>query len=97
MRDRTFWHSDPEALLADAARALEAKQLLARRIGRDWTYVDANLGEVLLSAVREIPDAACRRRQDDRRLVDWVGRLVAEIPDDDPYRDQVLRRLRQVI
>jgi hypothetical protein len=97
MRDRTFWHSDPEALLADAARALEAKQQLARHLGWDWTYVDANLGEVLLSAVRDVPDAERRRRREDRRVIDWVGRLVAEIPEDDPYRDQVLRRLRQVI
>lgn len=97
MRDRTFWHSDPEALLADAARALDAKRQLARHIDRDWSYVDTHLGEVLLAAVREVPDAAQRRRRDDRRMIDWVGRLVAEILEDDPYRDQVLRRLRQVI
>ena len=97
MRDRTFWHSDPEALLADAARALDAKRQLARHIDRDWSYVVTHLGEVLLKAVRDVPDAPQRRRRDDRRLLDWVGRLVAEIPEDDPYRDQVLRRLRQVI
>lgn len=97
MRDRTFWHSDPEALLADAAQALEAKEQLGLWIGREWTYVDAHLGEVLLCAVRNIPDPAVRRRRDDRRLVGWVGRLVAELPEDDPYREQVLRRLRQVI
>lgn len=97
MRDRAFWHSDPEALLADAAQALDAKRHLARRIDRDWSYVDAHLGEVLLHAVRDVPDRSTRRRRDDRRLLDWVGRLVAEIPEDDPYRDQVLRRLRQII
>lgn len=97
MRDRTFWHSDPDALLADAAQALDAKEQLARWIGRDWAYVDAHLGEVLLGAVRQIPDAAVRRRREDRRLVGWVGRLVAELPEEDPYRAQVLRRLRQVI
>jgi len=97
MRDRTFWYSDPDALLAGAAQALEAKRQLARRIDRDWAYVDANLGEVLYHAVRDIPDRSLRRRREDRRLVDWVGRLVAELSDDDPYREQVLRRLQQVI
>lgn len=97
MRDRTFWYSSPEALLAGAAQALEAKRQLGRRIDRDWSYVDANLGEVLLQAVRAVPDRPVRRRREDRRLVDWIGRLVAELSDDDPYRDQVLRRLRQVV
>lgn len=97
MRDRTFWYSDPEALLAGAAQALDAKRQLGRRIDRDWLYVDANLGEVLLHAVRDVPDRPVRRRREDRRLMDWIGRLVAELADDDPYREQVLRRLRQVI
>lgn len=97
MRDRAFWHSDPEAFLADAAQALDAKRQLARRIGRDWSYVDANLGEVLLAAVRDIPEPPVRRRREDRRLVDWVGRLVAELGEEDPYREQVLRRFRQVL
>lgn len=97
MRDRTFWYSDPDALLAGAAQALEAKRQLARRIDRDWTYVDANLGEVLFHAVRDIPDRSLRRRREDRRLLDWIGRLVAELAEDDPYREQVLRRLQQVI
>lgn len=97
MHDRTFWHSDLDALLADAARAIDAKRQIGRFVGCDWDYVDRNLGEVLLRVVRIIPDQAARRRRDDRRLLDWVGRLVAEIPVDDPYRDQVLRRLRQVL
>lgn len=97
MRDRRFWHSDANALLADAARALEAKRQLAVRIERDWHYVDEHLGEVLLEVVRKIPDRDARRRREDRRVVDWVGRLVAEIPEENPYRDQVLRRLRQIL
>lgn len=97
MRDRRFWHSDPNALLADAARSLDAKQQLAIQIERDWRYVDRHLGEVLLEIVREIPDREARRRREDRRLIDWVGRLVAEIPEEDPYREQVLRRLRQIV
>lgn len=97
MGDRTFWHSDLDALLADAARALDAKRQLGRRIDRSWAYVDDNLGKVLHEAVRDIPERDRRRRRDDRRLVNWVGRLVAELPPDDPHREQVLRRLRQVL
>lgn len=84
-------------MLADAARSLDAKHQLAIQIERDWRYVDRHLGEVLLEIVREIPDRQARRRREDRRLVDWVGRLVAEIPEEDPYREQVLRRLRQIL
>ena len=97
MRERVFWCSDPDALLAGAAQALEAKQQLARHIDREWTYVDENLGEVLFQIVRDVPDRPLRRRREDRRLIEWIGRLVAELTGDDPYRDQVLRRLRQII
>lgn len=97
MRDRVYWSSNPDALLAGAAQALEAKLQLARRIDREWTYVDDHLGEVLFRAVRDVPDRQMRRRREDRRLLDWIGRLVAELAEDDPYREQVLRRLRQVI
>jgi len=97
MSERIFWHSDPDALLANAAQALEAKRAIGNLIGRDWAYVDEHLGAVLLETVRLVPERAQRRRREDRRLVDWVSRLIAEIPADDPYRPQVLRRLKQVL
>jgi len=97
MSERAFWHSDPEALLANAAQALEAKRAIGGLIGRDWTYVDAHLGAVLLEVVRLVPEQTHRRRREDRRLVSWVSRLIPEIPADDPYRPQVLRRLKQIL
>lgn len=97
MNERAFWHSDPEALLANAAMALEAKRAIGSMIGRDWSYVDQHLGAVLLDAVRMVPESDRRRRREDRKLVDWVSRLISEIPSDDPYRPQVLRRLKQVL
>ncbi len=97
MSERAFWHSDPEALMANAAQALEAKRALGRVIGRDWTYVDAHLGAVLLEAVRLVPEQTRRRRREDRRLISWISRLIPEIPPDDPYRPQVLRRLKQIL
>ena len=97
MNERAFWHSDPDALLANAAMALEAKRSIGIMIGRDWSYVDQHLGAVLLDAVRLVPESAHRRRREDRKLVDWVSRLISEIPSDDPYRPQVLRRLKQVL
>jgi hypothetical protein len=97
MSERIFWHSDPDALLANAAQALEAKRAIGHLIGRDWAYVDAHLGAVLFETVRLVPERAQRRRREDRKLVDWISRLIAEIPADDPYRPQVLRRLKQVL
>ena len=97
MSERIFWHSDPDALLANAAQALEAKRAIGQLIGCDWTHVDAYLGAVLLEAVRMVPERTHRRRREDRQLVGWVSRLIPEIPSDDPYRPQVLRRLKQVL
>ena len=97
MNERLFWHSDPDALLANAAMALQAKREIGQLIGRDWSYVDRHLGAVLLDAVRLVPESSHRRRREDRKLVDWVSRLISEIPPDDPYRPQVLRRLKQVL
>jgi hypothetical protein len=97
MSDRAYWHTDPDALIADAAQALQAKEDLAAWLGCRWEYVDANLGEVLLETVKRLPERERRRRQEDQKVLQWIARLIGEISADDPYRTQVLRRLRQII
>jgi hypothetical protein len=96
MSERAFWHSNPEALLVSAAQALEAKTDLARHLGRRWEEVDANLAESLLEVLRALPDARRLRRREDRAILGWVHRLIAEVPDDDPWKVQIQRRLQQL-
>ena len=97
MSDRAYWHTDPDALIADAAQALQAKEDLAAWLGCRWEYVDANLGEVLLETVKRLPERQRRRRQGDQKVLKWIARLIGDMSADDPYRTQVLRRLRQII
>ncbi len=97
MTERAYWHSDPDALIADAAQAMQAKRELAGWLGCSWEQVDSNLGPALLEAVRHLPGRDQQRRREDRKLLGWVSRLVSEIAPDDPYRTQIHRRLREKV
>ena len=94
MNDRAFWPSNPDALLTSAARAVEAKHGLGRFLGRSWDYVDRHLGEVLLVTLERLPEAGRLRRESDRMIMRWVGRLIEEVPRDDPFRPKILRLFR---
>ncbi len=95
MDDRAFWYPNPDALIVGAAQALEAKQALAQYLGCRWEDVDAGLSAALLEVLRGMPEPERLRRREDRRLLSWVSRLVAEMPDEDPRKVQVQRRLRE--
>ncbi len=94
MDERRYWMTDPDGLLAGAAQAVTAKQTLARYLGRSWNEVDAKLSETLLETLRRLPSRGRLRRREDRSLLSCVGRLVPEIPPDDPLRAEIRRRLR---
>lgn len=97
MDDRTFWHSNPDALLVSAAQALEAKRELGAYLGRPWEHVDDHLAEALLELLKEFGGPGRQRRAEDRRRLTWVSRLLPEVPPDDPRREQIRRRLREVL
>lgn len=94
MDDRAFWASNPDALLTSAARAVEAKHGLGRFLGRSWNYVDEHLPEVLLVTLERLPEAGRLRREADRIILRWVGRLIEEVPRDDPFRPKILALFR---
>jgi hypothetical protein len=56
--------------------------------------VDAHLPEVLLVTLERLPDAGQLRRESDRMILRWVGRLIEEVPKDDPFRPKILRYFR---
>jgi hypothetical protein len=97
MSERAFWPSNPDALLTSAAQAVEAKNGLGRFLGRSWNYVDAHLAEVLLVTLERLPEAGRLRRESDRMILRWVGRLIEEVPKDDPFRPKILRHFRAKI
>ena len=94
MSERAFWPSNPDALLTSAAQAVEAKNGLGRFLGRSWDYVDAHLAEVLLVTLERLPEAGRLRRESDRMILRWVGRLIDEVPKDDAFRPKILRHFR---
>lgn len=97
MSERAFWPSNPEALLTSAAQAVEAKSGLGRFLGRSWDYVDSHLPEILLVTLERLPEAGRLRRESDRLILQWVGRLIEEVPKEDPFRPKILRRFRAKI
>ncbi len=94
MNERAFWPSNPDALLTSAAQAVEAKNGLGRFLGRSWDYVDAHLAEVLLVTLERLPEVGRLRRESDRMILRWVGRLIEEVPKEDPFRPKILRLFR---
>jgi hypothetical protein len=86
MSERAFWPSNPDALLTSAAQAVEAKNGLGRFLGRSW--------DVLLVTLERLPEVGRLRRESDRMILRWVGRLIEEVPKEDPFRPKILRLFR---
>jgi hypothetical protein len=94
MDERRYWMTDPDGLLAGAAQAVQAKQAIARHLGCSWDDVDRALADALLETLRRLPGRGRLRRREDRSLLSCVGRLVPEVPPEDPLRAEIRRRLR---
>lgn len=94
MDERRYWMTDPDGLLAGAAQAVQAKQAIARHLGCSWDDVDRALADALIETLRQMPSRGRLRRREDRSLLSCVGRLVPEVPPDDPLRAEIRRRLR---
>ncbi len=41
-----------------------------------------------------LPEAGLLRRESDRMILRWVGRLIDEVANDDPFRPKILRHYR---
>lgn len=94
MEERRYWTTDPEGLLAGAAQAVQAKRSLAKYLECSWADIDRSLPEALMETLRRMPARGRLRRREDRALLSCIGRLVPEIPSDDPLRAEIRRRLR---
>ncbi|MBK5096788.1 MAG: hypothetical protein JJE01_03315 [Gemmatimonadetes bacterium] len=94
MDERRYWMTDTDGLLAGAAQAVQAKRSLAKYLECDWDDIDRSLAEALMETLRRMPSRGRLRRREDRSLLSCVGRLVPEVPADDPLRAEIRRRLR---
>jgi len=94
MDERRYWMTDTDGLLAGAAQAVQAKRSLAKYLECSWNDIDRSLAEALMETLRRMPSRGRLRRREDRSLLSCVGRLVPEVPADDPLRAEIRRRLR---
>jgi hypothetical protein len=94
MDERRYWMTDTDGLLAGAAQAVQAKRSLAKYLECEWDDIDRSLAEALMETLRRMPSRDRLRRREDRSLLSCVGRLVPEVPADDPLRAEIRRRLR---
>lgn len=94
MDERRYWMTDTDGLLAGAAQAVQAKRSLATYLECEWDDIDRSLAEALMETLRRMPSRERLRRREDRSLLSCVGRLVPEVPADDPLRAEIRRRLR---
>jgi len=94
MDERRYWMTDADGLLAGAAQAVQAKRSLAKYLECEWDDIDQSLAEALMETLRRMPSRGRLRRREDRSLLSCVGRLVPEVPADDPLRAEIRRRLR---
>ncbi len=85
--------TDPDDLLAAAARSQDAKRLIALFLGCPWEYVDAHLASALLEALYRLPDEGGLRREQDRVIARSIARLLPDIPSNDPRRREIHRGL----
>lgn len=94
-RDQHF--NTPDAILARAAQSLDCKRHLGLFLGCPWEYVDENLIEALVEALRRLPSDGPIRRDQDRTLIRCVARLYGDVPRSEPKRRelQVLLTHRQ--
>jgi hypothetical protein len=49
---------------------------------------------VLLVTLERLPEVGRLRRESDRMILRWVGRLIEEVPKEDPFRPKILRLFR---
>ncbi len=94
MKDRTNLPTNPEELIAWAARADHAKRVLGLFLGVSREDVEADLARVLGRALRRVPAGRPLRREKDRRVVRAIRCLVGDIEPDDRRLRELQLRLR---
>lgn len=94
MNDPTNLPTNPDELMAWAARSDQAKRLIGLFLGVSREDVDQDVARVLGRALRRIPAGRSLRRERDRRIVRAVRCLVDEVEPDDRRLRELQLRLR---
>lgn len=94
MNDPTDLPTNPDDLMAWAARADQSKRLLGLFLGVSRSDLDADVARVLGRALRRIPAGRSLRRERDRRIVRAIRSLVDEVEPEDRRLRELQLRLR---
>lgn len=94
MSDRTNLPTNPEALIAWAARADHAKRVLSLFLGMSRDYIEADVARALGRALRRLPAGRELRREKDRKIVRAIRTLVDEVDLEDRRLRELYLRLR---
>ena len=84
--------TSPEALMASAARADNAKHTISLFLAESRDEIDRDLLRALARALRRVPAGRSLRREKDRKIVRAVRCLMVDVdPNDRRYRELELR------
>lgn len=92
MNDRTNMPTNPDELIAWAARADQSKRVISLFLATSRDEVEADIARSLGRALRRVPVGRPLRREKDRKVVRAIRCLLDEVdPDDRRLRELTLR------
>lgn len=94
MTERANLPTNPEELIAWAARADHSKRVLSLFLGTSREYIEEDVARALGRALRRVPSGRELRRDKDRRIVRAIRCLVDEVDVEDRRLRELYLRLR---
>lgn len=94
MSERTNLPTNPEELIAWAARADHSKRVLSLFLGTSRDYIEEDVARTLGRALRRVPAGRELRREKDRKIVRAIRCLVDEVDLEDRRLRELFLRLR---
>ena len=94
MSERANLPTNPEELIAWAARADHSKRVLSLFLGTSREYIDEDVARALGRALRRVPSGRDLRREKDRKVVRAIRCLVDEVDLEDRRLRELFLRLR---
>lgn len=94
MTERADLPTNPEELIAWAARADHSKRVLSLFLGTSREYIEEDLARALGRALRRVPSGRELRREKDRKIVRAIRCLVDDVGVEDRRLRELYMRLR---
>jgi hypothetical protein len=94
MTERANLPTNPEELIAWAARADHSKRVLSLFLGTSREYIEEDVARALGRALRRVPSGRELRRDKDRKIVRAIRCLVDDVDLEDRRLRELFLRLR---